>query len=232
MSAEIEFNALMEQAEAAAYRKSKDFTSRLQTSASFTARKQFRKAGRTVTLFVVGRVPLVGSAIARGVEWVLDRNRKKKIEAALRRPAAWSSETRDAVFLKANAKSLAEIGATLDRNILKHQAAFNECQAAAAKLNALANTNTTAQAFLDAFKKAAITYYRWEHYNEKLAETVDMGDCRLRAIAKFTEDETQSAIGFYQSLKDVFEEAYPHIAGESDEIPLLQGRPRSSSTWN
>ena len=133
MSAEIDFSDLMEQAEGAAWRSSNSFTSKLQTSVKFTARKQIRKAPSTVIKFVLGKVPFVGSVLSFGAEKISSKIRKKRISAALFKHAVKPDSP---VAAKYNAKSLAEIGTKIDSNVTKQEAAYRDLEAAMTKLRA------------------------------------------------------------------------------------------------
>ena len=118
MSAEVDFSDLMEHAEAAAWRSSNSFTSKLQTSVKFTARKQIRKAPTTAIKFVLGKVPFVGSLLSFGAEKISAKIRKKRITAGLFKHAVKPDAP---VAAKYNAKSLSEIATKIDSTSLSRR---------------------------------------------------------------------------------------------------------------
>lgn len=228
MPAEDEFAQLMEEAEAAAWRKSHTFTSRLQTSVRFTARKAIRKSPTTVIKFLVGKVPIIGSALSFGVGKISDKIRKKRLKAAVFK---YQVEESTAVGAKFMSKSLADIGATIDKNITKQQAAYRDLEAAMSRLNLLSvgPGQTTALDWLNAFKNAAYAYYRVDHYNVKIAEMVELSQWRLEKLEEWTEKGTDLLITGKDELWTSFEDRFEDFV--DDNVPLLGvGRARSSSS--
>jgi hypothetical protein len=228
MSAEVDFSDLMERAEAAAWRSSNSFTSKLQTSVKFTARKQIRKAPTTAIKFVLGKVPFVGSLLSFGAEKISAKIRKKRITAGLFKHAVQPDSP---VAAKYNAKSLSEIATKIDSNVTKQEAAYRDLEAAMTKLRtaSFGAGTITALDWLAAFKNAAYAYYRVDHYNVKLADLVEVAQLRLENIEKWTEKGTDSLVEGKNELWQVFEERYGHLT--DDNVPLLGvGRPRSSSS--
>jgi hypothetical protein len=228
MSAEVDFGDLMEQAEAAAWRSSNSFTSKLQTSVKFTARKQIRKAPTTAIKFVLGKVPFVGSILSFGAEKISSKIRKKRISAELFKHAVKPDSP---VAAKYNAKSLAEIGTKIDSNVTKQEAAYRDLEAEMTKLRAASfgAGSISALDWLTTFKNAAYAYYRVDHYNVKLADLVEVAQVRLENIEKWTEKGTDSLVEGKDELWQIFQERYGHLI--DDNVPLLGvGRPRSSSS--
>ena len=228
MSADADFSDLMEMAEAAAWRSSHSFTSKLQTSVKFTARKQIRKAPTSAIKFVLGKVPFVGSVLSFGAEKISSKIRKKRISAALFKLAVGPASP---VAAKYSAKSLAEIGTKIDSNVTKQEAAYRDLEAAMTKLRAASfgAGSISALDWLTTFKSAAYAYYRVDHYNVKLADLVELAQIRLESIEKWTEKGTDSLVEGKDELWQIFEERYGHLI--DDNVPLLGvGRPRSSSS--
>ena len=81
MLAELDFSDLMENAESAAWRSSNSFTSKLQTSVKFTARKQIRKAPTTTIKSFSGRCRSSAPLLSFGAEKISAKIRKKRITA-------------------------------------------------------------------------------------------------------------------------------------------------------
>ncbi len=230
MSAEADFSDLMEQAEGAAWRSSHNFTSKLQTSAKFTARKQIRKAPITAIKVVLGKVPFVGSVLSFGAEKISSKIRKKRIAAALFKHAVAPESPAAAKY---NAKSLTDLGTKIDSNVTKQEAAYRELEAAMTKLRTASYGagSISALDWLTTFKNAAYAYYRVDHYNVKLADLVEVAQVRLESIEKWTDKGTDSLVEGKDELWQIFEERYGHLL--DDNVPLLGvGRPRSSSSSN
>jgi protein-tyrosine-phosphatase len=228
MPAEDEFGQLMEEAEAAAWRKSNAFTSRLQTSVRFTARKAIRKSPAKVIKFLVGRVPVVGSALGFGVEKISEKIRKKRVKAAVFKHQVGPSTPAGA---KAMSKSLADMGTNIDKNITKQEAAYRDLVAAMERLNVLSigPGATTALDWVNAFKNAAYAYYRVDHYNVKLADLVEQAQWRLERLEEWAEEGTDFLVTGKEELWKAFEERYEDFV--DDNVPLLGvGRARSSSS--
>jgi hypothetical protein len=228
MSAEADFSDLMEQAEGAAWRSSNSFTSKLQTSVKFTARKQIRKAPSTAIRFVLGKVPFVGSLLSFGAEKITAKIRKKRLAAGLFKHAVAPDSP---VAAKYNAKSLSEIATKIDSNVTKQEAAYRDLAAAMTKLRAssFGAGSISALEWLTTFKSAAYAYYRVDHYNVKLADLVEVAQLRLENIEKWTEKGTDSLVEGKDELWQIFEERYGHLI--DDNVPLLGvGRARSSSS--
>jgi hypothetical protein len=227
MSAEVEFAQLMEEAEAAAWRKSHTFTARLQTSVKFTARKAIRKSPTTVIKFLAGKVPIIGSVLSFGVGKISDKIRKKRLKAAVFK---YQVEESTAVSAKFMSKSLADIGSTIDKNITKQQAAYRDLESAMTRLNLLSvgPGATTALDWLNAFKNAAYAYYRVDHYNVKLAELVELAQWRMEKLEEWTEKGTDLLVTGKDDLWTAFDDRYEDFV--DDNVPLLGvGRARSSS---
>lgn len=227
MPAEEEFTQLMEDAEAAAWRKSHTFTSRLQTSVKFSARKALRKSPTTVLKFIVGKVPIVGSALSFGVGKISQKIRQKRVRAGVFK---YQVEEPTAVGAKFMSKSLSDIGSNIDKNITKQQAAYRDLEAAMGKLNSMSvgYGETTALDWLNAFKNAAYAYYRVDHYNVKLAEMVELAQSRLEKLEDWTEAGTDLLVTGKDELWRCFDERFESLI--DDNVPLLGvGRVRSSS---
>jgi hypothetical protein len=226
MSAEEEFEHLMEDAEIAAWRKSNTFTSRLQTSVKFSARKAIRKSPTTVIKFVVGKVPIIGGILSLGVGQISDKIRRKRMAAGVFKSAV---EPANAVAAKFMSKSLSEIGAKIDANITKQQTAYRDLEAATAKLNSASSGagEIAALDWLNAFKNAAYAYYRVDHYNVKLAELVELSQRRLEKLEEWAIHGTDFLVSGKVDLKSCFEERFESFV--DDRAPLLMGRSRSSS---
>lgn len=227
MRAEDEFEQLMEEAEAAAWRKSHAFSSRLQTSVKFSARKAVRKSPTAAVKFIVGKVPIIGSALSFGVGKISDKIRQKRLRAGVFKHQV---EEPTAVGAKFMSKSLSEIGASIDKNITKQQAAYRDLEAALNRLNLLSvgPGETTALDWLNAFKNAAYAYYRVDHYNVKIAEFVELAQWRLEKLENWTEAGTDLLVAGKEDLWKTFEERFESLI--DDNVPLLgAGRPRSSS---
>lgn len=228
MSAEMDYGDLMQQAEAAAWRSSNSFTSKLQTSVRFTARKQIRKSPTTAIKFVLGKVPFVGSLLSFGAEKISAKIRRKRLAAGLFKHAVGPQGPEAAKY---SAKSLAEIGGKIDSNITKQEAAYRDLEAAMTKLSIASFGSGTISAldWLTTFKNAAYAYYRVDHYNVKLANLVDVAQLRLENIERWTEKGTDTLIAGKDELWQIFEERYGQLT--DDNVPLLGvGRGRTSSS--
>ena len=227
MPAEDEFRQLMEDAEAAAWRKSHTFTSRLQTSVKFSARKAVRKSPTTVIKFIVGKVPIVGSALSFGVGKISQKIRQKRVRAGVFK---YQVEEPTAVGAKFMSKSLSDIGSSIDKNITKQQAAYRELEAAMGRLNSLSvgHGETAALDWLNAFKNAA---YACTTASITTSQTSGDGGTRAMAPEKL-EDWTETGTDLLVTGKDdlwkCFDERFESLVDEN--LPLLgAGRVRSSS---
>jgi hypothetical protein len=227
MAAEEEFQQLMADAEAAAWRKSHSFPSRLQTSVKFSARKAIVKSPTTVLKFLVGKVPIIGSALSFGVGKISAKIRAKRLKAGVFK---YQVEEPTAIGAKFMSKSLADIGGNIDSNITKQQAAYVELQTALTKLETMSGGagSATALEWLTAFKNAAYAYYRVDHYNVKIAEMVELAQWRLEKLEEWTEQGTDLLITGKAGLQTTFETHYEELI---DERSHLLSRHASSSSF-
>ncbi|WP_031497114.1 hypothetical protein [Bryobacter aggregatus] len=228
MPSQDEFNQIMEEAEAAAWRNSHNFTSRLQTSARFTGRKMMRKSPTMAIRFLAGRVPLVGSVLSFGVDKISAKIRQKRLKAGVFKAEGESASAVNAKFMS---KSLSELATKIDSNITKQKAAYQELDAALRKLNQAdsGSGEISCQDWLNAFKAAAYAYYRVDHYNLKIAELVDLGESRMENLGKWAEAGTDLLVSGKDELWKVFDERHDSLT-DSDLRLLGAGRVRSSSS--
>ena len=227
MSAQAEFDSLMEEAEAAAWRKSHSMTGKITTSAFYTARKAVVTSPSKGASFLASHVPIVGPLLSFGVEKLSAKIRRKRIAAAVFKQQIAAETTTSGA--KALMKNLADLATKLDGNMTKQEAAFRELNTAMTRLDAVCRVpTTTAQAWTQAFWNAAYAYFRVDHYNVKLAELVDDAQEHLARASKYTEGCTDDLVRGKEDLWKTFEGAYNAVIGE--DFPLL-GRGRSSSSF-
>ena len=218
----------MDDSEKAAWRKSNTFSSRLQTSVSFTARKVIRKSPTTGIKFILGKVPIIGSVLSFGAGKISDKIRQKRLRAGVFKAEV---ESPNAVGAKFMSKSLSEIAGNIDKNITKQQSAYREMEAAMSKLDvaSVGLGSITALDWINAFKNAAYAYYRVDHYNVKLAELVELAQGRLDKVEDWTDKGTDVLVSGKDDLWNAFDARYEDFI--DDDVPLLGvGRARSSSS--
>ncbi len=221
--AEQDFEELMEQAEAAAWRKSNSFTGKFATSAYFTARKAIRTSPLQALKFFAGHVPFAGPALSFGIGKIGTKIRGKRINAKLFKARMESTAEASKIL----AKSISELATKIDGTITKQKAACADLKTAGVALNSI-SANTSAQAWTQAFWNAAYAYYRVDHYNVTLADRIDKATEYLEKAAEYSEKCTTDLMTGERELRALFVEAHGQIVGV--DFPLLGSRGRSSSS--
>ncbi len=190
-------------------------------------RKAIPKAGVS---FAIAHIPLLGPSLSAGSGLVLSAIRDKRKSAKALDLIHTSYATRESPLslgdVKTVMKDLQIKANLLDSNLTKQQ---DEIASLKAALTDLSKEASNFETWSDRFSRAGYHYFRVLHYNEKVADLIDVLNQRLDYCIRYVKECDQQAVDTLPQLRDVYVEAMS--AMNDVRAPLLGMRGRSSSSF-